>query len=138
MSLREKKKGQYGRTAVVATKYVREDKCAPEDAWWRAAREIICSDESFKKGCPRYAYLGLCEDGRVVGVCKGNYTDSFKNKTYAIIALDLLLGGFSVNKTELWREVQCKFREQYHEEPASSQQGAVDVAYALWKADLAR
>lgn len=128
--------GQYGEVALAATKYVREDDYTPEDAWKKAAGEICCSYTSAKKDCPRYAYLGLCEDGRVVGVPEGNYTDSFKNKAYAIIALDLLLGGFSANKS-LWGEVQREFRKQYHQEPAKSDQGELQVVCALWEAQLA-
>ena len=128
--------GQYGRVAVAATKYIQKTSCIPEDAWNRAAWEIISSKESADKVCPRCAYLGLCEDGRVVGVPEGDYTSSYKNKAYAIIALDLLREGFSGNKTALWMETQHRFREQEHEEPAGSDQGEMDVVLALWRKGL--
>ena len=39
------------------------------------------------KGCPKNAFLGLCEEGLVVDIEKGYYTErstSHKNKDYAI------------------------------------------------------
>jgi hypothetical protein len=43
-----------------------------------------------KKGCPKGTFLGLCEEGLVKGIPKGNYTKSVKNKKYAIKAVTVL------------------------------------------------
>ena len=128
--------GQYGRVAVKATRYIQETGCIPEDAWNMVTREIISSKTAADKGCPRCAYLGLCEDERVAGVPRGNYCNSYKNKVYAIIALDLLRDGFSGSKAMLWQETQRRFREQEREEPAGSDQGELDVVLALWRKGL--
>lgn len=42
-----------------------------------------------RKGCPKSAFLGLCDEGLIRGVSKGNYTyrsDSL-NKAYAVQAV---------------------------------------------------
>jgi hypothetical protein len=46
-----------------------------------------------KKGCPRGAFLGLCEEGLVKGIPAGNYTTSKDNKAYAVRAAELLITG---------------------------------------------
>ena len=60
-------------------------------AQWR--RSIPTSVSAQKKGCPRGAFLGLCEDGLVKGIPAGNYTVSKDNKAYAVRAAELLIEG---------------------------------------------
>jgi hypothetical protein len=64
---------------------------SPGGEWVRAvARAFPSSESSRTKACPRGAFLGLCEDGLVIGVPPGRYTRSAKNKAYAIAAIRLL------------------------------------------------
>ena len=47
----------------------------PSDAWDQATSSIWGSGASSpKKSCPKTAFLGLCEAGRVRGVKSGTYT----------------------------------------------------------------
>jgi len=39
------------------------------------------------KGCPRGAFLELCEAGMIKGIASGKYTRSKRNKEYAIDAV---------------------------------------------------
>jgi hypothetical protein len=61
------------------------------EAWTRASAEIFPDSESMrKKSCPRAAFLGLCEEGRVTGIKPGSYTPSKENKADAVKAAALL------------------------------------------------
>ena len=101
--------GKFGTTAVIATNLITSKRESdPRDAWVKAALTVFPESESSrKKGCPKGAYLGLCEDGFVIGVKQGTYTRSIKNKRYAIKALNLIKSDSSlVNDHELlWRKV---------------------------------
>lgn len=98
---------QYGKTAVRAAKIGAEQNLHPMKAWVLASEEIIKSEESRKKGCPRSAYFGLCEEGLIKGIPSGNYrkkSSASLNKEYAIRAVELLQTNpeLSSNKTKLW------------------------------------
>jgi hypothetical protein len=51
-------------------------------ARWDRAMEILypTSPSARKKGCPRGAFLGLCEEGLVKGIPAGDYTASKDDK----------------------------------------------------------
>ena len=56
-----------------------------------AVKEVFPKSKSCQeKGCPRGAYLGLCEEGLVRDVPLGDHTRSKKNKAYAISAATIL------------------------------------------------
>jgi hypothetical protein len=77
-------------------------------ARWESAMEKLypTSAAARKKGCPRGAYLGLCEEGLVKGIPAGRYTTSRDNKTYAVRAVALLTEGTQHWSTNaLWRAV---------------------------------
>lgn len=59
------------------------------------------------KGCPRGAFLGLCEEGLIKGIPCGSYTKSKKNKQYAIDAVEILKEnlGKDLGKKELWYKI---------------------------------
>ncbi|CAN7457911.1 DUF6979 family protein [Paenibacillus sp. LjRoot56] len=86
---------KYGQAALIATKLIETKQAStPLDAWNIATTEIF-GEVSWgqKKGCPKNAFLGLCEAGLVKGIPKGSYThrsNSQKNKGYAIKAVELL------------------------------------------------
>ena len=67
---------KYGKAAVDAVRLIQKDPSIdPLSAWQSALANYFPSEsESWKKGCPRNTFLGLCEEGRIVGVPKGNYT----------------------------------------------------------------
>lgn len=71
----------------------------PKEAWQKAAKAIMPIRSPQEKGCPKTAFLGLCEEGLVKGIKKGikkgKYTRPYKgsgnpNKTHAINAFNLL------------------------------------------------
>mgnify|MGYP001608232452 CR=1 FL=1 len=82
----------YGEVAIRAIECLQSGACtSPIQAWDDAAAKVFSrSTASQEKSCPRSAFLGLCEDGLVSGVSRGNYTESTDNKRYALRALQLL------------------------------------------------
>lgn len=121
---------RYGEAALIASRKGSASGVNPIAGWEIAMNELYPTSESArKKGCPRGAFLGLCEEGLVKGIQPGSYTSSTDNKAYAVLAVALLADGsrtWSVN--ELWRAV-TKERETKH----NSQ---MDVVLALWKNKL--
>jgi hypothetical protein len=101
----------------------------PVKAWQSAIAQFTDSPNSRKKGCPKSAFLGLCEEGLVSGISPGKYTISVKNKTYAFRALEALrkkpaLAGYY---SSLWNSIETD---------AKNDQGEMDVVIALWNAGL--
>jgi hypothetical protein len=82
----------------------------PEQAWENASIEIFGKGTSGqKKSCPRNSFLGLCEDGFILGVEKGNYLKkaNSKNKAYAIKSIHLIKNDSSLlnQKSLLWGKI---------------------------------
>lgn len=100
----------------------------PRKAWQAAAEACGCSPSMIAKGCPRSAYLGLCEAGLVKGVAAptGRWTRSVDNKRYAIHAIKALRrdGTLRGRPAELWREA-TRPRTIVHN-------GQIDVVLRLW------
>jgi hypothetical protein len=68
---------EYGKVAIQATELSRLGGFQPRAAWDRAIQTVFPDSTSLQdKACPRDAYLGLCENGLVVGVPPGMYTRS--------------------------------------------------------------
>jgi hypothetical protein len=82
------------------------------------------------KGCPRGAFLGLCEAGLVSGIKPGNYTGSLKNKLYAVEAVSILQiqPELADDPSGLWAEVLSGRWIKPN--------GQMDVVLGLWTADL--
>jgi hypothetical protein len=80
------------------------------DAWDDAVASEFTSLESQKKGCPKGTFLGLCEEGLVIGIAPGNYTSSKLNKVYALAAVTLLRKNptFAGEPRALWRRISAK------------------------------
>lgn len=122
---------KYGDAAVNAVTVYGNLTAAPREAWKRATAEIFgLGSSSQEKGCPRDAFLGLCEEGLVVGIPKGPYTRSEKNKRYAVDAVAMLrkddkLAG---DLDALWRAVLDGEDKQHNSQ--------MDVVVALWKRGL--
>ena len=82
-----------------------------------------------RKGRPRGAFLGLCEEGLGRGVPAGHYGASADNKSYAVGAAALLTEGKqSWSTSALWQAVEP--------DPEKTHNSQMDVVLALWKNDL--
>jgi hypothetical protein len=118
---------EYGDVALRAVEKIRSGTAAsPGAAWDEAAREIF-PGRVFrqKKGCPRGAFLGLCDQGLVLGVPAGTYTRSVDNKAYALRAVELLRSVPELavqGRRALWNRVEAKSR---------SHNSQMDVVLAL-------
>jgi len=87
------------------------------------------SKSSQNKGCPRGAYLGLCETGIVDGIPVGKYTNSQKNRSYAVSALIQLCTDptLASGPNALWLAAGC---------PNIKQNDQMDVVISLWNVGL--
>jgi hypothetical protein len=123
---------KYGDVAVRATGLLRTPHTVPLDAWRAAAAEVFPGKRpAQKKACPRGAFLGLCEEGFVVGVPAGSYGAAEHNKGYAVEAVRLLIEDPRVAEsgpTALW------LRVMNGREKAANHQ--MDVVLTLWAHDL--
>ena len=124
---------QYGAVAVRAVELVRSSRVKnPKYAWDQAASEIIKAKSSKEKGCPKAAFLGLCEEGCVKHVASGKYSNSEENRRYALKAVQILKNNpeLSFQKQKLWDEVmKLEGKNIQHN-------GQMDVVVALWNKGL--
>lgn len=100
-------------------------------ARWENAMEKLypTSPAARKKGSPRGAYLGLCEEGLVKGIPAGHYKASRDNKAYAVRAVALLTEGTQHRSTSaLWRAVTNGAEKAHNSQ--------MDIVLALWNNDL--
>lgn len=131
ISLLDKAMNKYGNAAVRAVKTYGPLAVSPREAWDKATTDIFGAGSSNQdKGCPRCAFLGLCEEGLLSRFPKGRYTQSIKNKEYALHALRLLRHRQDLTNDPdgLWRAVM-NGKEKKH----NSQ---MDVVVALWTSGL--
>ena len=119
---------RYGEAALMAA---RQGSSVDPVARWQAAMERLypTSPIARKKGTPRGAFLGLCEQGLVKGIPAGSYSATKLNKDYAVRAAELLLGGMpNPSRSMLWKAVV--------NDAATEENGQMDVVLALWKNGL--
>jgi hypothetical protein len=93
--------------------------------------KVTDSVESQDKGCPRGAYLGLCEAGLIKGIPAGKYSPrKGKNGQYAVRAHSLLQSRpkLADDKKTLWPMAS--------QSEVKKENGQMDVVLALWKNDL--
>jgi hypothetical protein len=82
-----------------------------------------------KKGCPREAFLGLCEEGLVKGIPAGKYRKSKDDKAYVVLAAALLMDGTQHwSRSTLWKAVT--------KDAVKQENGQMDVVLALWNNGL--
>ena len=120
---------KYGELARLAATGARNG-TAPRQAWEEAAKTVFPSQSASRdKSCPRDAFLGLAQDGLLVGVPSGQYTRSELNRRYATRAVDLLRREPYLANTpsQLWRRVM--FAERDRNKTHNNQ---MDVVTALW------
>lgn len=83
---------KYGYAAVRAVELVQMNVVeSPTQAWEMATSEIFGEGSwGQKKGCPKNAFLGLCEEGLIETIPQGAYNTrkSSKNKVYAVKAVN--------------------------------------------------
>jgi len=127
--------GKYGKAAILATKnYYNSNFKDITQAWHTAMLEIFpIQVASRKKGCPKAAFLGLCEAGYVSGVPKGEYLkkENSDNKRYAIDAVNLLNNSYDLTTTSpanLWKLVMNG--------ESKTPNSQMDVVLSLWKHGL--
>lgn len=122
----------YGDAAVRAAKLASGEGLAPEDAWRRSAEAAFPNSlASQVKGCPKGAFLGLCEAGLVKGIPRGDYTRSQMNKQYAVNAVAALrrTPALAHDRTALWQTALGSAGVKNHN-------GQMDVVIALWISGL--
>ncbi|MEH7455453.1 DUF6979 family protein [Gottfriedia acidiceleris] len=123
--------GNYGEAAIRSIELITENShYNPVSAWNQATTEIFGKGTSSqKKGCPKNAFIGLCEAGLVKGVTFDRNLES-KNKSYAINAIHLLKKDPTLvnDMNELWNKV-LNGESKVH----NSQ---MDVVISLWKNNL--
>ena len=119
---------RYGEAALIAARGA--SGLSPEKRWQSAVQKLYpTSVTAQEKGCPRGAFLGLCEAGLVKGILVGSYTTSEDNKAYAVRAAELLIAGTQTwSISQLWREVS--------DDPEKAHNSQMDVVLALWKNGL--
>jgi hypothetical protein len=95
---------KYGLAAIGAAKLCRDEAAiGPAEAWQIIVAKLFPdSPSSREKCCPRDAFLALCEEGHVIGVERGNYTRSRKNRKYALDALKALQHDPTLTAESLW------------------------------------
>ena len=118
----------FGDAANLAAKLIRERRLPPSDAWQRATEMTFPTSRSLQvKGCPKGAFLGLCEAGLVRGAPPGHYTRSKKNKRYALNAVRALR-----RTPSLLQDRRALWLAALGEESAKEHNGQMDVVVALW------
>ncbi len=119
---------KYGTVALLAVQMGSRETAG--ECWSVAAEKVFAhSPSSRAKGCPRGAFLGLCEEGLVKNIPPGHYTKSKDNKSYALRAVALLINGatYSTPKS-LWSQVMNGSEKAHNNQ--------MDVVLALWENGL--
>ncbi|MFT6072227.1 MAG: hypothetical protein ACJARD_001283 [Alphaproteobacteria bacterium] len=126
---------KYGKVAEIAViKYHDKIASTPLEAWEMAAHEIFSKSQSSRlKNCPKDAFLGLCENGKVKNIPAKAYTESVSNKGYALKALSLINENPALadDKNALWALVilDSDNTEKKHN-------AQMDVVISLFKKDF--
>lgn len=122
---------KYNQAAIKAVELMHKDLYhSPIEAWEIATAEVFGEGTwGAKKGCPKNAFLGLCEEGYIKGISSGVYNlrkDS-KNKRYVVKAASIIKEQPDLlnNKKELWNLVTEGNRISHNYQ--------LDVLEALWK-----
>lgn len=119
---------KYQQAAVTAVRLLKNNPLMhPRVAWQESTASMFGNGSSQqRKGCPREAFLSLCEEGLVRGAAPGVYTRSKKNKRYALKAVRILTDKpWLVSDTmALWKEVIGKKKKTHNNQ--------MDVVIGLW------
>jgi hypothetical protein len=117
----------FGKAAVRAKQLILKSAQSPEKAWESAIAEFTKSALMQTKGCPKGAFLGLCEAGVIAGIPAGRYGAPVPNPNgqYALEAWQKLQREpkLSENKKKLWDTLKAPKNEN----------GQMDVVVWLWR-----
>ena len=103
---------QYTKVAIKVIENIKENPTLrPDEEWERIIKLDIKSVTSQNEPCPKGTFLGFCENGNVMGIQKGNYTDSINNKKYAIEGLRLYKINPQLSITNLWIDTLSSLNE---------------------------
>jgi hypothetical protein len=121
---------RYGEAALMVARQAASTGTNPVVQWKNAMETLYpTSAAARKKGSPRGAFLGLCEEGLVAGIPAGQYTESRENKDYAVRAVALLREAAQHwSTTTLWKAVT--------NDPEKAHENQMDIVLALWKNNL--
>lgn len=121
----------YGQAALDAINLVKgKTTNSPIEAWEKATISIFgLGTSSQRKGCPKDAFLGLCQEGLVKGILPDNYTTSVKNKFYAVKAIGIIKA-----KPELANDPKSLWKTVAKQPKVHNSQ--MDVVIALWSTGL--
>lgn len=125
---------KYGQAAVAAVQLLQKDhQMLPAEAWETATLELFEKGSAAqKKGCPKNAFLRLCEEGMINGVNAGCYSHrkNSKNKLYAIRAVKLMFQheGLANTPSKLWELITVENPIQHNSQ--------LDVVLALKHANV--
>ena len=121
---------RYGKLAVAYAKELIAHQERPSSQGWEDfVFKNGFSQSSAKKGCPKSAFLALCQEGFVSGIPAGYYTSSKKNGKYTVKAVRILQNNPDLrnNPGELWNAIPDHPRT-YNQQ--------MDVVCALWNEGL--
>lgn len=125
--LAEQNETQYFRVARQAYWYVINESTPPIDGWQKAAREIITSNSTKDKACPRATFIGLCESGDLKSVA-GIKQSKSHNYQYAKFAIQAWKKDNTISKMSMWNMIR-----QHFPDGAINHQGQLDVVIGLWQ-----
>jgi hypothetical protein len=121
---------KHGEAAVIAARRLSNGKDTDPVSAWRIATKIVfpSSEPLQTKGCPKGAFLGLCNEGLILGLAAGDYSKPTKNGAYAVQAIEILRQNrFIASQPDLlWKKVAGNTKTANHQ---------MDVVVGLWQAD---
>jgi hypothetical protein len=126
--------GKYGQAALRAVTLLRQGQLKAEDAWRAATAEIFADAPAARdKGCPREAFLGLCQFGLLAEVAPNRCrsVEASRNRRYAAAAVRLLTTESELatrGKSDLWRRVLV----ECDADPDKNPNRQMDVVLTLW------
>ncbi|MGL4801614.1 MAG: DUF6979 family protein [Cetobacterium sp.] len=93
--------------------------------WKEKCKENEFKEASIKKGCPRLAFIGLCENNLIKGIEIKNSDKESLNKNYAVEAVKVLKNNKkNYTSKELWEEIGNKDKTHNRQ---------MDIVLALWE-----
>lgn len=95
------------------------------DLWKEKCKKNEFKEASIKKGCPRLAFIGLCENNLIKDIEVKNSNKESLNKNYAIEAVKVLKNDKrNYTSKELWEKIGNKDKKH------NSQ---MNIVLALWE-----
>ena len=122
--------GNYGRAAV-QTVLNYDDEVDLREQWTSAISKETTSKSSINKGCPRAAFLGLCELGVVKDIPSKDYKAGEDNERHALELLALAKENPNITAAECFR----LYQNSNHSLP-KNHNGQADVVISLLEAGL--